>query len=178
MEICKLRLFLKLVAQVDAGAQLEPLPDIDFNIRAGNTLVGFATVGQFDASANLGSDLALRDEIKADIADFGEALDRFREQQDVHGGQITVEDKRALRDRREQLAAKLDHYLAREYGKDADKPGEFAEWRASHQPFHWFAEFAGIMAEGGFDVVIGNPPYVATNKDLSYQGSRIQNNIL
>ena len=37
VEICKLRLFLKLAAQV------EPLPDIDFNIRAGNTLVGFAT---------------------------------------------------------------------------------------------------------------------------------------
>ncbi len=47
VEICKLRLFLSLVAQVDADANkrnygLEPLPDIDFNIRAGNTLVGFA----------------------------------------------------------------------------------------------------------------------------------------
>ena len=47
-EIAKLRLFLKLVATVDANFAkpnygLEPLPDIDFNIRAGNTLVGFAT---------------------------------------------------------------------------------------------------------------------------------------
>jgi hypothetical protein len=42
VEICKLRLFLKLVAQVQRVDQLEPLPDIDFNIRAGNTLVGFA----------------------------------------------------------------------------------------------------------------------------------------
>jgi hypothetical protein len=39
VEICKLRLFLKLVAQVDNVKHLEPLPDIDFNIRAGNTLV-------------------------------------------------------------------------------------------------------------------------------------------
>src|SRR5271165_175378 len=45
-EICKLRLFLKLVAQVNAGEQIEPLPDIDFNIRAGNTLVGFANESQ------------------------------------------------------------------------------------------------------------------------------------
>ena len=44
VEICKLRLFLKLVAQVDDVDQLEPLPDIDFNIRPGNTLVGFATL--------------------------------------------------------------------------------------------------------------------------------------
>ena len=45
VEICKLRLFLKLVAQVDPDPNkdnfgIEPLPDIDFNIRAGNTLVG------------------------------------------------------------------------------------------------------------------------------------------
>ncbi|WP_448541790.1 DNA methyltransferase, partial [Roseiflexus sp.] len=43
VEICKLRLFLKLVAQVERVEQIEPLPDIDFNIRAGNTLVGYAT---------------------------------------------------------------------------------------------------------------------------------------
>jgi len=41
IEICKLRLFLKLVAQVERVENIEPLPDIDFNIRAGNTLVGF-----------------------------------------------------------------------------------------------------------------------------------------
>jgi len=43
IEICKLRLFLKLVAQVERVENIEPLPDIDFNIRAGNTLVGYAT---------------------------------------------------------------------------------------------------------------------------------------
>ena len=43
-EICKLRLFLKLVAQLEHYNQIEPLPDIDFNIRAGNALVGFSSV--------------------------------------------------------------------------------------------------------------------------------------
>ena len=32
VEICKLRLFLKLVAQIHWADQIEPLPDIDFNI--------------------------------------------------------------------------------------------------------------------------------------------------
>ncbi|MFM8008217.1 MAG: DNA methyltransferase, partial [Dolichospermum sp.] len=50
-EICKLRLFLKLAAQVTPNHSLpnygiEPLPDIDFNIRAGNSLVGFANYDQ------------------------------------------------------------------------------------------------------------------------------------
>ena len=48
VEICKLRLFLKLVAQVEDVVDVEPLPDIDFNIRAGNTLVGYATLEEIE----------------------------------------------------------------------------------------------------------------------------------
>jgi len=33
-----------------------------------------------------------------------------------------------------------------------------------HQPFHWFVEFYGIMHAGGFDAIIGNPPYVEFRK--------------
>jgi hypothetical protein len=29
-----------------------------------------------------------------------------------------------------------------------------------NQPFHWFLEFSQIIQNGGFDVIIGNPPYV------------------
>jgi hypothetical protein len=39
-EIAKLRLFLALVASAQTVDQLEPLPNIDFNIVAGNSLVG------------------------------------------------------------------------------------------------------------------------------------------
>ena len=50
-EIAKLRLFLKMVAVVDVDRRqpnlgLDPLPDIDFNIRCGNTLVGYANEEQ------------------------------------------------------------------------------------------------------------------------------------
>ena len=35
----------------------------------------------------------------------------------------------------------------------------------SHQPFHWLAEFYLIMhGKGGFDVIIGNPPYIEYSK--------------
>jgi hypothetical protein len=164
VEICKLRLFLKLVSQVDANTQLEPLPDIDFNIRAGNTLVGYATQSQFEESNTLASDQAHRDEIKARIADLAEAFDRFREQQTVHGGKVLPEDKRALREQLTRLSGELDRYLAGEYGVNPDKRPDLAVWRASHQPFHWFAEFHSVMTDGGFDVVIGNPPYVEYSK--------------
>ena len=169
VEICKLRLFLKLVSQVDAGRELEPLPDIDFNIRAGNTLVGYATEAQFDAANTLASDQTHRAEIKASTADLADAFDFFRQQQTVHGGKVTADDKRKLRDKLNGLSLELDRYLAQDYGINRKKKNEFATWRASHQPFHWFAEFYGVMREGGFDVVIGNPPYKDLKSAASYQ---------
>ncbi|CAM5388935.1 hypothetical protein TMEC54S_02394 [Thauera mechernichensis] len=177
VEICKLRLFLKLVSQVDAGRELEPLPDIDFNIRAGNTLVGYATEAQFDAANTLASDQSHRQEIKASTADLADLFDRFREQQTVHGGKVTADDKRNLRDKLSTLSLELDRYLARDYGIDPDKAKAFAAWRESHQPFHWFAEFYGVMREGGFDVVIGNPPYIEYSKVRNeYSVTRIRTN--
>jgi hypothetical protein len=67
--------------------------------------------------------------------------------------------KQTLHRRLEDLAGQLDRLLAQQYGVKPDKP-EFAKWRESHQPFHWFAEFYGIVKRGGFGVILGNPPYV------------------
>ncbi|NWF89932.1 MAG: SAM-dependent methyltransferase [Ignavibacteriaceae bacterium] len=65
-EICKLRLFLKLVAQIDDVNKIEPLPDIDFNIKAGNSLVGFASFEEikkvFDNPLGLKSDIEILSE--------------------------------------------------------------------------------------------------------------------
>lgn len=41
------------------------------------------------------------------------------------------------------------------------RPGED---RGACAPFHWCIEFSEIMQRGGFDVIIGNPPYVAYSK--------------
>ncbi|MDZ7622250.1 MAG: hypothetical protein U5O69_07710 [Candidatus Competibacteraceae bacterium] len=43
-EIARLRLFLALVASAQTVDQLEPLPNIDFNILSGNSLVGLLQV--------------------------------------------------------------------------------------------------------------------------------------
>lgn len=171
VEICKLRLFLKLVSQVEAGRELEPLPDIDFNIRAGNTLVGYATEAQFDAigSGNIeyGEQVDQKAEIKANIAILADLFDSFREKQTVHGCKVTTDDKSKLRAKLFALSMELDRYLARDYGIDPDSTEAFSEWRESHQPFHWFAEFYGVMHDGGFDVVIGNPPYLEV-REIDY----------
>ncbi len=175
VEICKLRLFLKLVAQIERAEQIEPLPDIDFNIRAGNTLVGFATYAEVQQAITNpqgnAPKLLLTPEEEASLAaietqaqDVDRLFQTFRQQQTTLGGAVTPEDKHELRHRLDALNDELNHYLAAEYGVKLKQDGAYAHWRATHQPFHWFVEFYGIMQQGGFDVIIGNPPYIGYSK--------------
>ena len=172
VEICKLRLFLKLVAQLERYEDIEPLPDIDFNIRSGNTLVGFTSLDAVREAMTVTpygqrrqvfpEDQAALDRIDEEAEIASVAFNQFRWQQTMLGGEVTSADKQALRDRLRSLDDELDRLLAAEYGVDLKKAVAYDAWRASHQPFHWFVEFYGVMSKGGFDVVIGNPPYVAT----------------
>ena len=53
------------------------------------------------------------------------------------------------------LEDELNRYLAGEYGVKVERQGRLRKWLKSHQPFHWFIEFYGILNSGGFDVIIG-----------------------
>ena len=182
VEICKLRLFLTLAAQVDPDAAkdnlgIEPLPDIDFNIRAGNTLVGYATADEvrrcMKAEKTSGVDQMRLDvliekdayaEFEDELLKVDAAFRSFRQQQTELGGMVTAEDKRELQKRLSALEAKLNGYLARDYGIKTTDKAAYSRWLSTHQPFHWLIEFYGILHNGGFDVVIGNPPYVEITK--------------
>jgi hypothetical protein len=169
VEICKLRLFLKLVSQVDSVDHLEPLPDIDFNIRPGNTLVGFASrdhaKAQIDREQSGQGKFQFTDALQT-IDEKCQLLEtmlaHWRKLQET--GKNTGEEKQAYRDGLDELRKELDEYLAHDYGIDTSKPQKFKKWLESHRPFHWFVEFHSIMAGGGFDAIIGNPPYIAASK--------------
>jgi Eco57I restriction-modification methylase len=175
VEICKLRLFLQLVAQADADSSkdnygLEPLPDIDFNIRAENTLVGFANREAIDKA--FGGDKQGRlsfhsraDEFDVKAQDVARQYELFRLMQITEGEEVSIEDKRNLQEKLVELSDELDKYIANEYGiNEIENPEKFKSFLKSHQPFHWYSEFYGIIADGGFDVIIGNPPYVEYSK--------------
>ncbi|MFN8491177.1 MAG: DNA methyltransferase [Caldilineaceae bacterium] len=175
VEIARLRLFLKLAAQVEKNDRLpnfgiEPLPDIDFNIRAGNTLVGFATREQMMEAVRGDKLLLLPEEeealarIEEQAADVDRLFGKFKAMQTTHDlrefGDDYAATKRELRRRLGVLEGELNRLLAVQYGKNPDKLTEYPQWLEAHQPFHWFIEFYGIIQQGGFDVIIGNPPYV------------------
>ena len=117
VEICKLRLFLKLAAQVEPDIKadnlgVEPLPDIDFNIRAGNTLVGYVAYRDLLKSAK--GDLFREQEldaVKLRAADLQQTFDQFRARQIEGDGSVPLADKRVLRERLAALESALEDAL-------------------------------------------------------------------
>jgi hypothetical protein len=171
VEIAKLRLFLKLVATVEADYRkpnlgLEPLPDIDFNIRAGNTLVGFATEAELEKVMNEDLEAALmKNEIIEGCEKVKMTYKIFKDRQlsDHSNYEDTKRGKRDLENELNGLNKKLNQLLHKQASGL-----KYDTWLKTHQPFHWFAEYYEIIeGNDGFDIVIGNPPYVAM-KDVKY----------
>ena len=169
-EIAKLRLFLKLAAQIDDKRHLEPLPDLDFNIKAGNLLVGIAdeddaatrlSAGQFDFGGEISKIAALGGKV-------AEAYDAFTDKQSRDtGASDHASDKQSLSRQLAEARGLADSLL---HSKRADASGTTLDaWRTSHKPFHWFVEFPNVWRRGGFDVIIGNPPYIATKEIRGYR---------
>ncbi|OQA89175.1 MAG: hypothetical protein BWY28_01213 [bacterium ADurb.Bin236] len=170
VEICKLRLFLKLVAQVDDVNRIEPLPDIDFNIKAGNTLVGYASFEEIERKKKGPLKIVFSFGEEEDIITKVKSADRelinFRKLQtelDVRSAQFR-KAKETIKAKLKEIRDELDKDLATDYGIKLSSEKSFAKWRASHQPFHWYVEFYDIMNRGGFDVLVGNPPWIEYSK--------------
>jgi hypothetical protein len=181
-EIAKLRLFLKMVAVVEVDRRapnlgLDPLPDIDFNIRCGNTLVGYATEEELTKDLAYGDMFAnesYRQKIEEKMIEVATTYSLFKEVQFNQADDMAAfkQAKHALAERLTSLNEILNHRMfAAASGitvgnddaasKDLFLSEKYNKWLSSHQPFHWFAEFYQIIHDnGGFDVIIGNPPYV------------------
>ena len=168
-EIAKLRLFLKLAAEADyepnrPNLGLEPLPDIDYNIRSGNSLTGFTRMQNFIEAVEV-EKMDLEEELTRNVQDEAQLVQKankfFRKAQDI-GGKKYQESKKQLTCRINKLNSLMNLRLANLYGKNEE---EYEQWIESYNPFHWTVEFYDIIEErGGFDVIIGNPPYIKYSK--------------
>lgn len=173
-EIAKLRLFLALVGAAQGRGDLEPLPNIDFNILAGNSLIGLLDVDErrFDQRAQTQSMLQrlnaqnyrravaeknrliqlYRDadrETSDYLQDLRERINQQRADAQTALDGILLDDFQAL---------KIQYEQARLKGPAQKRPLTSADI-AALQPFHWGYEFDEILARGGFDVIITNPPW-------------------
>ena len=167
-EIAKLRLFLKLAAQVDDVEHLEPLPDLDFNIKCGNLLVGIADAD--DARGRLFSHkldhVTQLEQVEHTAQHIADAFDAYIAAETDDTGQLDHSNAKQDLNAELQAARSMADTLLHEM---RDEDGDLDDWESSHQPFHWFVEFPSVWRQGGFDVIIGNPPYVKTSRVTSYR---------
>jgi hypothetical protein len=194
VEICKSRLFLKMAAQLKEKSELASLRTIDFHIRHGNTLVGFTSYHElqqaihsvYDASHSpFSKKFSMSHSKQQQQNDLAHGMDQADRTRRLLADKVVQEienqwskrrmqsdsDKEQRIRRRQRLTAQLNRFLASTYGIDrihiANQRAyvqELQQWCSSHQPFHWLMEFHTVMQRGGFDIVIGNPPYVEYQK--------------
>ena len=141
--------------------------------------MGYATKEELERDLTWGDMFAnreFRERVEMGMEKAALAFKRFKavqfaQEEDVVAFQTAKAD---LRNRLRSLNGDLNHRL---YASTTDATAlSFEDWKASHQPFHWLAEFYEIInGNGGFDVVIGNPPYVEyPSKDVNYTFEKLQ----
>ena len=168
VEICKLRLWLSMVADIeDEPSEVEPLPNIDFNVRQGNSLIGFTEVQE-----------VAREKGDASLNNYGggvgECVEEMYEEVinavERHRRAISTKDATNARNiaesRIREHSEKLDEKILQQF-HDAGLEDVTLEDLQGYHPFHWVLEFATVYRDGGFDVVIGNPPWdvLTPNRD-------------
>ena len=167
VEIARLRLFLKLVSTISTREELRPLPDLDFNIKVGNVLVGALSPTDVESlSSDLWSSQTL-DEVMEVANSIRSEYSAFRDAQESDADS-------SVRSHRDRLTALLDQgrtLVDAQLHTSHSPQMPLDIWKQTHLPFHWFIEFPEVMSTGGFDVVVGNPPYVSRTRVRSYSYS-------
>ncbi|MEM2970069.1 MAG: DNA methyltransferase [Candidatus Bathyarchaeia archaeon] len=195
VEIARLRLWLSLIEEVNGQKHIKTLPNIDFNIVSGNALIGWLNE---NLTKHPLIDLSEDEQVKALIAELSStypiqtteickllqklsientisAYDKLVEIYSLESGERAVKIKEAL----EKVRKKLYVVITGSYIDFLNEKGNFSRSDVevlgknleSRNPFHWKVDFGKVIFSGGFDVVVGNPPYI---EDRNYNDLDLQ----
>ena len=132
VNIAMLRLWLSLAIEYE-GDDPPPLPNLDFKIVCGDSLLGPDPSAASEAQATLGHDINLMRQLGQLKAEYIRAY--------------TAHDKSRLRENISRVQAQVAESLG-----NVGVPNGAVDWRVA------FAET--FATRSGFDVVVANPPYV------------------
>ncbi len=163
VEICKLRLWLSMVADIeDEPGEVEPLPNIDFNIRQGNSLIGYVNglesiINDVDDDGRVQATIGTygKNSVQQAVEDINKAIQKHK--------QATSSDKATKwrKDADERISRYRDVFdekITKEFQQEVDADltaGQIEQF----SPFHWVIEFPSVFRKDGFDITIGNPPW-------------------
>lgn len=166
-EIARLRLWLWLVDSYDSS-NVDALPNIDYNILSGNTLAGFVDITTMKEKGNLPGQNSLSkwsgERLPELFKKKNEQISRYRSR----SGSDAEESRKIIERLDEKISLKLNEYYityAKDSGVDLSE-----EEMLDLDLFHWGAEFTDVYdpeedsENRGFDVLVGNPPYIKYKK--------------
>lgn len=197
-EVTKLRLWLSIISEatiedIKSDEQIETLPNIDFNIISGNSLVGqlneklFLSLPETD-SVFIGTNEwvyidILPENLKAElkellvsnkVEDFSKAYMLLLTEYRTASGEKALVMHGIIMKIREILYKIINSafysYLT-SFNSSSKSRNELI-WKAITfgHPLHWSFDYVSIIRNGGFDVIIGNPPYI---EDRNYDQSEL-----
>ncbi|OME80089.1 hypothetical protein BK120_19810 [Paenibacillus sp. FSL A5-0031] len=189
----------KLSLWLVSAAKNKPLSFMDHHLKVGNSLIGIDKRkvqqqindwmnGEYDiftASYNSVIENILnkynlisqmpeetRDQVhaKKDLYDeINSEVDLLKKKFNVYLGMLQIDGKV-----HDETFLKLLNYNDSEFDINLDVYEEYLLHAQQQQYFHWDLEFPDIMENGGFDIVIGNPPYVVVTDTKPYRQSITQ----
>ncbi|MFX0172953.1 MAG: Eco57I restriction-modification methylase domain-containing protein, partial [Candidatus Hodarchaeota archaeon] len=161
VEIAKLRLFLALAETYKNIEEIQPLPNIDFHLRSGNSVLGFFEKKEGN----------LNDFLTGSIASLIDDRNNLIKIYEKTNSLVALEKRKILLEKTEELQEVFTKKLITKIGKDQNS----SKFNKTFNPFHWSMEFSELFESqnSGFDIVIGNPPYIkADSEDKYYQSYR------
>lgn len=168
-EITKLRFCLSLIVDEEAKNSINPLPNLDYKIMCGNSLVdSFEDVKLFDDK--LLNSSTSSNAIKRDFSDLEfKKRDYFKT--------FGFNGKNKLKTEINKLKWRFIESHLKNIGEEEIIP-KIESWEdLEEKPFIWELEFFEVFngENPGFDIVIGNPPYGAKlSKEEYLNGERIR----
>ncbi len=211
LKVARARLFLTLAKHFKVGKEKDifvRFPNVHFNLRTGNSLIGYVKPGEerpksptlFDFVKEERADYVV-EKIKV-VAELKPYLEKIARNLKIDGNivkevemlneilskksidwndfekvlrtkerlikiliaslnsQYAVPLNELLKEITDLFNQKLDEKFAEEHNIDLDKLKKAKSLPWERKMFHWFFEFPEVFLDkGGFDVVVGNPPY-------------------
>ena len=176
VEIAKLRFWLSLVVDEEDIKNIRPLPNLDYKIMQGNSLITSYEGIDFD-------EIVANQPTEKQLDLFASKSEKITEKisQKQHEFLKTpyATKKREIKQEIEDLIIEL---VKTKFEEKAEKEGKskdfyeekirnFAQNKGNRDFFPWQLFFADAFDNGGFDIVIGNPPYVQLQK---FKGDPVQ----
>lgn len=177
VDIAKLRLWLSVIVDQEINDETpypHPLPNLDVNIMSGDALIDeYEGMKLFDENIlkrnskvkdNSDNNMAFQLNLLVDNTD--ELLHEMFQLQDRYFDEENEERKIELKKQIDRLREDLIEYkLQLDGNEEALKKYQELKQNKQKPYFIWQLEFAKVYQEkGGFDIVIGNPPYIGFHK--------------